>query len=97
MLMLLILLTILSMGCVCASDEVALDNIVGGDVNLIAVNVNDVGGCDDVDIVEFNGADEISAEEISVQQGSGHENELKVASDSLVKSYGCMHPKMQMV
>ena len=75
--MLLILLTILSMGCVCASDEVALDNIVGGDVNLIAVNVNDVGGCDDVDIVESNGADETSAEEVSVQQDRGYENKCK--------------------
>ena len=83
MLMLLILLTILSMGCVCASDEVALDNIVGDDVNLIAVNVNDVGGCDDVDIVESNGADETSAEEVSVQQDKGYENKLNVVSDSL--------------
>ena len=82
MLMLLILLTILSMGCVCASDEVALDNIVGDDVNLIAVNVNDVGGCDDVDIVESNGADETSAEEVSVQQDRGYENKLNVVSDS---------------
>ena len=81
--MLLILLTILSMGCVCASDEVALDNIVGDDVNLIAVNVNDVGGCDDVDIVESNGADETSAEEVSVQQDRGYENKLNVVSDSL--------------
>ena len=84
--MLLILLTILSIGCVCASDEVALDNMAVNDVNLIVDNVNDVGGydyADDVGIVESNGADETSAEKVSVQQDRDHENELNVASDSL--------------